>query len=500
MKIIIIKSIRWIFGIFFCLGALSNLSDGNKIAAFISLIIGLLLLPPIAKVIFKKKNNDAEIIKINHPQSKFESKISQIQLPKIELINWHIKAIETGFVNGDLNQINLSYAKLIESVRQENLKKGNNYETELRLIIEEYDNFRQLYGVVYPSQFLPASKKISTINAQNINIDVVINPNSNFSITLYNAPADIIQKIKNIFLDEKIWNKDKELLPMFIEHNIRCREIDEYINKYKPAYETMIEALKNNSNEYQTASEMDRSDIERDFFIQAENSLYEKAACNIDLLFNSTEISSIDIELIKDYGFENISRYISLSSNFDKVHVDFERKDFEDLIRNNLAIPSEKIPIDEILKEQTLKTLNKIANKEETFFKRKEKAIEFIHLDSALKNNIGNYVSMRRIFKLSPLPEKYKSINLNELSSYFLSSKEQIKLIISTYRDSQINTENIMGDLSWVKGFSVEKQEDYNPEFICLRAREMCKKKFSKTNRPKLPFHIGCNCYLKTDT
>ena len=47
------------------------------------------------------------------------------------------------------------------------------------------------------------------------------------------------------------------------------------------------------------------------------------------------------------------------------MRIEYERKDFEDLIKAGLAISGEEIQINEILKQQTLKTLNKIANKEE---------------------------------------------------------------------------------------------------------------------------------------
>ena len=45
----------------------------------------------------------------------------------------------------------------------------------------------------------------------------------------------------------------------------------------------------------------------------------------------------------------------------------------------------------------------------------------------------------------------------------------------------------------------IESTEEYNNEFICQKARKECKKKFDKLNPPKLPFHIGCNCHLRSE-
>lgn len=505
----IISIIRWIFGLMLCLAALAGFSQGDKALALIVIAIGLLLLPPVTKALFKKKSNGFNEVGQNQKQQaprqqSFQSKLNNLHFPdRVEAIVWHINAISKGLSTGDLNLANLSYAKLIESIRQQNVNEKNNYEFELKAIRDEYEEFRNTYGLEYPPHFLPPSQrqKAPTTKVQTSNNGVVINPGSNFSLTLYNAPTNIIQEVKKILADENTWNKENLLMPLFTQHNIRCREIDDYINKYKPIYESKIEELKNNSSDYQNASEMDKLDIEEEFYEQAANSLYEKAACDIDLLFAADDIDiTIDDELVKEYGFETISKYIGFAYDLEKVRIDYERKDFEDLIKQGLAISGEEIPITEILKQQTLKTLNKIANKEEGFFKRKEKAIEFIVADDSLKKNLGNHISMRRIFKLKALPEKYQNLNLNELSTSWAFVKEQIKIIIDTYRDSKRYTEDIKGDISWIKGFTIEKHEDYDSEFICQRAREVCKKKYSKTNPPKLPLHIGCNCDLRIDT
>lgn len=504
----IIGIIRWIFGLMLCLAATTGFANGDKAMAVFVFAIGLFLLPPVTKALFKKKiGNQQGYGQTTQPkqsqQQKFQSKISELQFPdRVETIVWHINAINKALSTGDLNLANLSYAKLIESIRQQNVNEKNNYEFELKAIREEYEEFRNIYGLEYPPQFLPPSQrqKPTQTKTQSTNNGTVINPGSNLSLTLYNAPANIIQEVKKILTDENAWNKENLLMPLFTQYNIKCREIDDYINKYKPIYEAKIEELKDKSTDYQNASEMDKLDIEEEFYEQAANTLYERAACDIDLLFAADEIDiTVDDELIKDFGFETVSKYIGFAYDIEKVRIDYERKDFEDLIKAGLAISGEEIQINEILKQQTLKTLNKIANKQEGFFKRKEKAIEFIVLDDTLNKNVGNHISMRRIFKLKALPSKYQDINLNELSTSWAFVKEQIKLIVDTYRDSKRYTDDIKGDISWIKSFTIEKHEDYNSEFVCLRAREVCKKKYSKSNPPKLPLHIGCNCDLRSD-
>lgn len=329
---------------------------------------------------------------------------------------------------------------------------------------------------------------------------ILINPKSTFELTLYNANQKEIKKTIEILKDDNIWNKEKDLLPIFTAHNIKCKEIEDYISEYKPQYHKFIEQAKANSAEYKSASEMDRLDIENEFKEEAINNLYERAACELDVLFEGSEIpETIDDELIKEYGFDTISKYIGLSYYKDKIVSHWERKEFEDLLEADLAISGNEIPNEEILFSQTLKTLNKIAEKEEGYFKRKQKAVDYLTENPKLLDNIGKHISKRSMFKIKPLPEKFENIDLESLSASWAYVKEYIRLLTDTYRDSERCTEDIKGDKSWIKEFRVEKHEDFVPDFICQRARKECDKKYSKNRPPKLPFHVGCNCNLRTE-
>jgi TM2 domain-containing membrane protein YozV len=333
-----------------------------------------------------------------------------------------------------------------------------------------------------------------------LNNPIVINPKSTFELTLYNANQKEIRKAIQILKDDNIWNKEKNLLPLFTAHNIKCKEIEDYISEYNPQYNKFIEQAKTNSDEYKSASEMDRLDIENEFKEEAINNLYERAACELDILFEGSEIpETIDDELIQEYGFETISKYIGFSYRKNKIISNWERKEFEDLLKADLAISGSDLSNEEVLFSQTLKTLNKIAEKEEGHFKRKQKAVDYLKENPKLLDNIGKYVSTRSMFKIKPLPEKFKNIDLESLSASWSYVKEYIRLLTDTYRDSERCTEDIKGDKSWIKEFRVEKHEDFVPDFICQRARKECAKKYSKNRPPKVPFHVGCNCNLRTE-
>lgn len=105
----------------------------------------------------------------NSTRQKFQSKISDLPFPdRIDAIVWHIKAIDKGLANNDLDLANLSYAKLIESIRQQNVTENGNFEDHLQTIRKEYDEFRAYYGLEYPQQFLPPSQRQKTQSSSTI--------------------------------------------------------------------------------------------------------------------------------------------------------------------------------------------------------------------------------------------------------------------------------------------------------------------------------------------
>lgn len=438
--------------------------------------------------------------KLKTQSKNFKPTVSELEFPdRVDAIVWHLNAIDKGFRNKDFELVNLSYAKLIESIRQQNVNENGIYSDNLESVRIEYKEFREAYGYEYPQQFLPPSERKKT-TPSNSNGQLLVNPKSNFKLHIFNAPEKVLKQVQKILMDENTWNKENDLLPLFTAHNIKCQEIEDYISKYKPQYIEFIEKAKESSSEYKEASEMDKLDIENELKVEAVNSLYERAACELDILFEGSEIpETIDDELIKEYGFETISKYIGLSYYKDKIVTHWERKEFEDLLKADLALSGNEIPNEELLFSQTLKILNKIAEKEENHFKRKQKAVDYLTENPKLLDNIGKHVSTRSMFKIKPLPEKFKDIDLEKLSASWAYVKEYITLLTDTFRDSERNTEDIKGDKSWIKEFRVEKHEDFVPDFICQRARKECDKKYSKSRPPKLPFHVGCNCNLRTE-
>lgn len=157
----IISIFRWTLGIILCFGSLGGFAAGETVQAFIVMTVGLLLLPPVSKAFLKKKENNKGLLNDEEQsRKKFKSALSTIQFPdRIEAIIWHTKAIEKALGIGDIDLANMSYAKLIESIRQQNENKKGKYDEYLEAVRQEYDHFRNFYKFEYPTHFLPPSQR-----------------------------------------------------------------------------------------------------------------------------------------------------------------------------------------------------------------------------------------------------------------------------------------------------------------------------------------------------
>ena len=333
--------------------------------------------------------------------------------------------------------------------------------------------------------------------------EFVINPGSTFELTLLGADNSLGKQIQNILLDEKIYDdkKKNQVVALFAEFNLKVKEVEAYKKKYGKIYFDKLEELKIASEEWKTAGELDKEDLLGDYREIAIKGIYEQPNCDLFSLFEKEPKDiTVDDDLIKEYGFDNIQIYLRFADNLDKVRViandNYNRQRFEKLVDLGLSIRGSSIPLDEILSTLTLKSLNEIANNPEKQFKRKNQAIEFILAIPNIEEKIGSKISLRELFKLKQLPEKYSSINLQEVSDAWSYTYEVVGLLIDTYRNANYSTQALK-DKEYVKEYKVESWS--NEENMCPCAKELISKKYPKSRPPKIPYHIGCNCSLRQE-
>jgi len=337
---------------------------------------------------------------------------------------------------------------------------------------------------------------------QDNNGDWILNPGAPFKLTLLNSDEKIATQIRELLDNDEIrdYRKDDKLMALFAEYNLKVKEIESYKKKYRKTYETKIEELKNSTKEWETSGEKDKEDLMKEFRKIAIKTIYERANCNIEVLFEyEPKDISIDDELIQEYGFENLQTYFRFADNLDKVRViandHYSRANFEKLEELGLAKRGQYLPKEEILMTLTLKDLNAIAENPEKEFKRKNQAVEYILSLNDLDTKIGKYISLRELFKLNPLPKKYSSVNTQEIIKTWQYHAEEVSLLMDTYRNSYYSWRDLK-DKEYVKGYTVEPLDKEDP---CPCAKERSEKKYPKSSPPKVPCHVGCNCFLQKE-
>lgn len=120
-------------------------------------VVGLILF------LVTRKKNENPFPTVSNLQNQFTFKAVK-EIRGIDLIPFHINNLEKAFARGDFNIVNLSYAKIIEIVRQKNVDAKGKHEEILKSLRNEYEQFRQSHGLEYPQQFLPPSKQKTKIN------------------------------------------------------------------------------------------------------------------------------------------------------------------------------------------------------------------------------------------------------------------------------------------------------------------------------------------------
>lgn len=336
----------------------------------------------------------------------------------------------------------------------------------------------------------------------------ILNPKATFPLTIYGVDKEIAVKIKEMLdrgLSEGLYKVTSSIVPIVARYNIRCKEIDDYVRKFKPIYLKKIEEQIKNSPEWEKGSDLDRKDLLSEFKENAIASLEIRPYCNIGVLFEGDTLDlTIDDILIDRYGYDTIQFYLRRKKG---VHIvpaeDSNRKMFEKLANVGLAKRGEDIPLEAILWSLKLKELSALVQDlDYPKFSTKAKAIEFLLNIPDIRERLSQVVSFRSLFYLPPSIEEFKDIDLEKVSLSWQYAEEVSSLIVHTYTMAAYATRNYYQfkeyrSLSHIKGWKVLPAQD---EKLCYYCREIASKEFPITQYPRVPLHIGCRCSVSPVT
>ncbi len=164
-------------------------------------------------------------------QSKnFKPTVAELAFPdRVDAIVWHLNAIDKGFRNKDFELVNLSYAKLIESIRQENVNEKGVYSDNLESVRSEYKEFREAYGFEYPQEFLPLSER----KKENSKSDEIVNISSHTEGNTTTMIIDLNEEELLRRIQEGNFNQDEYEETEFIDDITGFYGTEEYSSNKK---------------------------------------------------------------------------------------------------------------------------------------------------------------------------------------------------------------------------------------------------------------------------
>lgn len=331
----------------------------------------------------------------------------------------------------------------------------------------------------------------------------ILNPKSTFPLTVYGINqlnAEELKRLLDAGYSLGAYAHAHTIVPIIAKSNLRCKEIDNYVKKFKPQYFNKIEELKQSSSEWALASVRDQDDLLVSFRQQAIKSLDVRPYCDLEILFECEPAdATVDDALLDRFGYENLQLYLRYAGNLDKARVipadHYERGGFEKLVELELARKGTNISFPAVLETLKLKEMNDLVTDLNLKpFGRKGKAIEFLMNLPDVQQRVSKIVAFRELFQLKPLPAEFSSIDLNKISEAWRYANEIATLIAHTYVMGGYAMRNMhqeLDDLSYIEGWELSPAGD---DAMCPYCKRAALKTYSKKQYPKVPVHIGCRC------
>lgn len=329
----------------------------------------------------------------------------------------------------------------------------------------------------------------------------VLNPKSPFPLTLLEGDESVARQVKELLDDPEYWSRKVPQFSLLIaQHNLRFKEMDEWVAQLKPRLEADLAQRIQTSPEWAAASEKDRIDIRAEYQEAALEALgvFVGNADLATLLLKEPEDFENDDEILRRFSGdpELYTFYLTQLGRANPVVTvkaeDWWRKSWERLVDAGLALRGKDIPLQLLLEGQRLKDLNEIlAGTIEKPIGRKAKALEAVLVLPDLEARLSKQVSFRELFLAVPPA----GIDVQSLSASFGYATQVALVVYQTYDTASRTMDWLYRQKEtpqFYKGWEITNWADPAP--ACAKAQ--CRKYAG--NPPKFPpFHIGCNCEMK---
>ena len=331
------------------------------------------------------------------------------------------------------------------------------------------------------------------------NGDYLINPGASFELTLYNADEDKIDLFVdalNQSINQSPYNMIQNLIRILIVADIRCREIGAYVDEYQPKYEKFVKELIEKHPDWKDANERDRKDILKEVCQTALGMIYVRPDVELDHLFEYYPWDDpLPRKVLQKYPLNVISKYIRVWDEKMGVKVipadNADRNLYEQMIELGLAIRGRDIPTEKILTTLKMDQMREIASKFDVKIPRKkDEAAKKLSDIEGITEYLDKNVSFRELFQLAPLPEEFKDVKIEKVGKFIKYCRIISDLIGRTYIFAYYEGRRDYSDEDYIEGYKISVGD----MSTCPYCKEQAKKKYSKKNRPRPPFHLACRC------
>ena len=241
--------------------------------------------------------------------------------------------------------------------------------------------------------------------------------------TLLGASQQIAEVIIGICDSNSSYEASKKVGLILMGNEIRIKEVEEFCSKVRPIVDKRVRGLIANDEEWDSLGERDREDKKEEYqsisMVKFGENVSPAMASSLSYLtFNRPIYVPLLDEIVSEYGSDNVltySQYYGRKKSTISIPDVNYRKPLEELVKVGLAYTGKDMCVEELLSTLTLEKLNELASTE-TRFTRKDKAIKYLAEQENIASIIDKNVTLRALFGLLPLPDKFKEFDFEKYS------------------------------------------------------------------------------------
>ena len=330
----------------------------------------------------------------------------------------------------------------------------------------------------------------------------ILNPYSTFPLTLYNVSREQATEVFATIDPTNPSSSERSMGTALAKCGARCREVDEYIARFWPTYQSTLGTLIEKSKKLMGASIDDQDEILDKLREDATLKLDVQPYCDLVPLFEDDLLPEtldqfLNAQISADLRVFYTDNLNSLGTARKTPPTDDDRSAYDGLVEAGLAKRGIDLAPMLILGQIPMTRLRKIANSTGYRIRRRSKQVivdelclvpdilSFLKEEEGINDIFGLTIPGSVFTKMKEAESAYSSRLLKSLAflvSHTLGMSEGISQLVESACDD---------DVEIVSGWELSPIMDGATCPCCKRAG---KRKYGRASPPRTPVHLGCRC------